>query len=515
MLENNSIIFLDEEITKTFNEFTIILISKMDSLTIKIQKNLYNIYESTFNISYLNSFDLLKEKWTIQEIIKLISNYIDQKQIQIQENENNLKFILISENNSNIELIINQSSKLSEEIIEKLIKQIEILQNKNEAYEKENIIREKEIKNLQNLYSNKIKEMEEKIKKLESINQNEKKYKKEKNNSYNLNCSKNNLLKEIEEQKNKFTKFNLKKVNSIIDINEEQISSISIFPSGDLISVSYEQRIKIYDKNNYNIIQNIKDQYNDDKHYILDIKVINENNFVTCSTDGSIRTWIKKNNIFKINQIINNAHSDYINKLIYCSNGFLISCSLDKTIKIWKENNNKYVLIKILYHSNSIWSILLLENKNILISSGLDGTKVWNFNMNEIRNCKMIKYFDNVYCCYSNALDEINGNKIIVGGNEKKILKIISINEEKIIKEIQLSFKCYGIKNFEDKKIFLVGGTCNHILMFRNDNYECLKIIKDAHYKYIYGFVELKRGLLASFSYDNIINIWSFVQKKN
>ena len=156
MLENNSIIFLDEEITKTFNEFTISLISKMDSLTIKIQKNLYNIYESTFNISYLNSFDLLKEKWTIQEIIKLISNYIDQKQIQIQENESNLKFILISENNSNIELIINQSSKLSEEIIEKLIKQIEILQNKNEAYEKENIIREKEIKNLQNLYSNKI-----------------------------------------------------------------------------------------------------------------------------------------------------------------------------------------------------------------------------------------------------------------------------------------------------------------------------------------------------------------------
>ncbi len=186
MLENKSIIFLDEEITKTFNEFTISLLSKMDSLTIKIQKNLYNTYESTFNISYLHSFDLLKEKWTIKEIITLISNYIDQKQIQIQENENNLKFILISnsENNSNIEFIINQSSKLSEEIIEKLIKQIEILQNKNETYEKENIIREKEIKNLQNLYSNKIKEMEEKIKKLESIYQNEKKYKKEKKNNF-------------------------------------------------------------------------------------------------------------------------------------------------------------------------------------------------------------------------------------------------------------------------------------------------------------------------------------------
>ena len=54
----------------------------------------------------------------------------------------------------------------------------------------------------------------------------------------------------------------------------------------------------------------------------------------------SIKSWIKNNNIFKINKIIKNAHNDRINKVIYCSNNNLISCSNDRTIKIWKENDN-------------------------------------------------------------------------------------------------------------------------------------------------------------------------------
>ena len=60
-------------------------------------------------------------------------------------------------------------------------------------------------------------------------------------------------------------------------------------------------------------------------------------------------------------------------KVIYFLNGNLISCSWDKTIKIWKENNN-YENIQTLEHSDRIGTLLLLEDKNILISSGWDGT---------------------------------------------------------------------------------------------------------------------------------------------
>ena len=46
--------------------------------------------------------------------------------------------------------------------------------------------------------------------------------------------------------------------------------------------------------------------------------------------------------------------------------------------------------------------------------------------------------------------------------------------------------------------------------MYRNDNYECIQEIKDAHKKDINGFIELKDGSIASFSFDQTIKIWSF-----
>ena len=172
------------------------------------------------------------------------------------------------------------------------------------------------------------------------------------------------------------------KIEELIQINSIQshsswIRSLSIFPSGNIISVSNDQSINIYD-NNLKIIQIILKAYN---HIIYHVCVKDNNNFVTCSLDESIKTWIKKNSNekFTLNQIIYNAYSGWIYKVIYSLKGNLISCSFDETIKIWEENNNKFQSISILKHSNEISSILLLEDKNILISSSLDGTKLLEF----------------------------------------------------------------------------------------------------------------------------------------
>ena len=67
-----------------------------------------------------------------------------------------------------------------------------------------------------------------------------------------------------------------------------------------------------------------------------------------------------------------------------------------------------------------------------------------------------------------------------------------------------------GISLIEDKGIFLVGGVSNDIRIYRNDNYEYIKEIKDAHNENIYGFIELKDGSIASFSYDQKIKVLSF-----
>ena len=188
-------------------------------------------------------------------------------------------------------------------------------------------------------------------------------------------------------------------------------------------------------------------------------------------------------------------------------NSNLISCSWDKTIKIWKENNN-YETIKILKHSDYICSLLLLEDKNILISSGGDGTKFWD--LNDYNNINCIKDFKETWCGWHGGLCKLDEDRIIVRskGNNNS-LKVISISKKEIIKEINHPFLCWVIYLIEDKGIFLVGGNSKDIIIYRNDNYECIQTIKDAHEKNIYNFIELKHGSIISCSYK-IMKIWIF-----
>ena len=79
-----------------------------------------------------------------------------------------------------------------------------------------------------------------------------------------------------------------------------------------------------------------------------------------------------------------------------------------------------------------------------------------------------------------------------------------------MIKIIDNPFRCWGISLIEDKGIFLVGGMSKDIRIYRNDNYECIQEIKDAHNNDINGFIKLKDGSIALFSFDKTIKIWSF-----
>ena len=232
-----------------------------------------------------------------------------------------------------------------------------------------------------------------------------------------------------------------------------------------------------------------------EEKYVFELKNIKENK------NKSIKN--KTKNEFSLNQIINNAHNDWINKIIYYLNENLISCSHDNTIKIWEKIKNNYQLITILNHSYWVFSILLLKNKNILISSGLDGTKLWNLN-----NFELIYYLDEVKCYSWNGLSEIDNDRIIIGSSDS--LKIISLLEKKVIKEINIGLKCPGIRTIKKKEIFLVGGWSKDLMIYKSEDYKCIHTIKLAHNNCIKGFIELKNDLIASYSGDGIIKIWSF-----
>ena len=237
---------------KLFKEWKINLIRDFDLMIVHIEND-FKIYESSFQLKQLKEFSLLSKNNSIEEIIKFLLNYIDKNKIEIIEKENllNLKFLSDELNISNFELRINKKNILCEEIIEKLIKEIKNLRKENEELELRII-------NLEN-------------------NENEKENK--------------------NEESEEIIDYNIEKIKSI-NAHSESIKSVQIFPSGNIISVSKDKSIKIYD-NKFNIIQNISNAHEESITYV---SIKDENNFVTCSSDQNIKIWNKmKNNLKTFN----------------------------------------------------------------------------------------------------------------------------------------------------------------------------------------------------------------------
>ena len=185
------------------------------------------------------------------------------------------------------------------------------------------------------LISNKIKEINNFKTIIESsIKQNEITIKENKN-SINLTI-KNPYQNQIDlililfQTKKELKIINYNNIKTIDAYDDGTVTSLSIFPSGNIVSVSDNKSIKIFD-NEFNIIQIIKNAHDDSIYYV---NVKDENNFATCSRDKSIKTWIKKGNEFILNKLIINAHNDSIRKIQYDLNGNLISSSMDNTLKI-------------------------------------------------------------------------------------------------------------------------------------------------------------------------------------
>ena len=294
-----------------------------------------------------------------------------------------------------------------------------------------------------------------------------------------------------------------KPIKTIIE-HKKQINVILTFPSGNIISISNDKSINIYNIN-LNIIQKIENAH---ENNVFGISIQNENNFATCSDDLSIKIWIKRRiakfniNKFFLYGIIYNAHNDRIYNIIYSLNGNIISCSGDKTLKIWeKKKNRRYQLITIIKNFWKIFSILLLEDKEILISSEVNGINFYN-----IKTIELLFIIKETCCNFWNSLKRIDEDRIILGGLNL-LMTIISIKERKIIRKIKNELQNWGILTIQNKKIIVVGEN-NNIKIYSSENYECIKKIENAHTKKIYGFCELKNETILSYSPDKVIKIW-------
>ncbi len=289
------------------------------------------------------------------------------------------------------------------------------------------------------------------------------------------------------------------KLIKTVHAHELRINSVQLFPSGNLISVSDDYSIKIYDKD-LNVLQHILNAHKDCIPYVC---VKDDNHFVTCSGDKNIKTWKKVNNIFVENIKIQNAHDNHIFKVLY-SNDDIISCSLDESFKIWeKTKENRYQNNIVIKCGSKVYSILSLEDKNMIITSGHNGTTFYNkFNYD------IIASIPESYCGSWNALDRIDDDRIIVGGGNDHIMKVINVKEKKIVFEFDNIFRCYGVLIIKDKDIFITSGMSNNLRIYSIKNFNCLYVEENAHNDTINGISKINDSKIISFSWDHNIKIW-------
>ena len=205
---------------------------------------------------------------------------------------------------------------------------------------------------------------------------------------------------------------------------------------------------------------------------------------------------------YQCDYTIEEAHSDYIWKVIPLRNNRIASCSWDRTIKIWNSNYPYNLISTIKGHTSYVDSIIKLKDKDILISGSLDKTlRKWN-----LLTYQCITIINNVDCFSWNSLLEIDNNRVIVGGRYITIVNISNDIIEYQIRNDKLNY-VYSFVQLRDGNI-LCG--CKHGLIFLYDiKLNILSFRKDKlHYEGVSCLVNLNQYQFIS-SYKEI-KLWEY-----
>ena len=283
--------------------------------------------------------------------------------------------------------------------------------------------------------------------------------------------------------------------------------------------------IIIYD-NNFKLLQEIyafEEEFNlikdlDEQKVIINIKIIDENNFILITNYGNLNLYTKENNLFilKKENIIKN---EKISSIVFDANKNIFALSND-SFKIFKKNKDEnYIMSKKIiipnmigrqiYAYNNADEILLLEDKNIIIIKQSNSIKFFKkennndyilINQHEEKNIHSMERFDE--------------DKLIVIFDYNN-LKIISIYENKVFNNIKTDFGTNLVKYYKEKGIILLGTTYqinrgvywSRITVVRNDNFEIIQTIEEEQNDFLKGIFILKNGFIGAYYYKGI-KIW-------
>ena len=160
---------------------------------------------------------------------------------------------------------------------------------------------------------------------------------------------------------------------------------------------------------------------------------LSNNRFISCSHDYSIKVWkLSENDLTEIKKLT--SHSSNVYKLVLLNNNRFASASSDATIRIW-STEEPYNLIQTLNSQSSVYNLLFLKEREMLITSYSGGLEFWN-----MKTYKRENTISSYYCYYNNnSLIELPDQKIAVSYyNSPYSIFIIDTITYSILRQIKL-----------------------------------------------------------------------------
>ena len=277
----------------------------------------------------------------------------------------------------------------------------------------------------------------------------------ENNANYFEICNKKILLVQDQEKSLKELDFiNVNEKN--VSIIEGRVTALSYTPILQIFifAVDDDERVKVY---KYDKIETRNNNENNVKNFNINKKInliqFNDDGklFLSSTIDYRIIIWETEQLKF-YDTISTTAHNCKIDNLFFWGEDKFISLGESEPIKIWEKINNNYKA-KLMKRINKIFSALLLNN-NILVTCGYGGTVFYDLNTMNIK-----KNLINAKCDKINVFRRMDNKKLIIG--YKKELKIVSIEEMKIIQTLTIDFDFIGFFIIDTYLILLNQGENN------------------------------------------------------
>ena len=184
---------------------------------------------------------------------------------------------------------------------------------------------------------------------------------------------------------------------------------------------------------NYELKNWKKDVYKENAHNscITSFVELSKNRLLSSSNDHTIKIWsIQVNNLIEIKTLTDPSGDVY--KITTLSRNRFASASFNNTIRIW-NSEEPYNLIIALDTKDSVWNLLFVESKEILISSHEGGLIFWNSQTYGKEHIMKNTYTPG---CITSMI-ELPGQRIAIPSrNLPYRIIIIDLNNYLIVKEI-------------------------------------------------------------------------------